>query len=70
MVALSAGILEMSVTDALDPVHEERFHLHGSAQVGPVGPAASGDHVVDRRGRIAFMVQMPVPHTTIVARTR
>ena len=70
MMALGVGIPDMSATDALDPIRDERIGADGSAQVGPVGPTAACDHVVYRGGRIALMVEVTVPHPVLVTAGR
>ncbi len=62
MVALSVGIPDISETDALDPVRQGYIGAQGSAQIGPVGPAAARDHVVERRERVALVVEVTVAH--------
>ena len=54
------------IADSRDLLQQRRIGKCGSPQVRPVGPLAAGDHVVDRRGRVALVIEMAMPHYLIV----
>ena len=57
VVPLGIEIVEVSATDAFDPVQQGRIGANGPAQVGPVRPSSARSQVVNGRERIALVVK-------------
>ena len=61
-MALGVGGPGTRAADALYAVQERWVRANGPAQVGPLGPTAASDHVVDHRERVLPVVEVTVTH--------
>lgn len=56
----------MSAADLHNVVQQGPLSQHGPAQVGPILPTATGDHVIDGGRGKALMIEVAMKHKSFI----